>query len=240
MTRGVLVGCDYSQEWMLPWWWQHFCKYNTESVAFVDLGMSLQAREWCASHGKLIPLDAPKDFVMPRPLIDKELIAKWESEKGETIWKSRLQWFRKPFAMLQTPFEETIWLDLDCEVVGSIAPLFNKVHPHTGIALAPESCAYAEEPVYSTAVVAYFVSAPILKYWADNCIRLNDCFVSDQEVLSFLINGENIEVSEFSGNYNWHFHCGININATIFHWQGEWGKEVIRRTLQGAKLEGVW
>src|SRR5437868_5082609 len=106
---GILVGCDKQQEWMLKWWWGHYSKHNSFPIAFIDFGMSEEAKSWCRQKGKLLPLTCPKDFVFPKTLIPKELIGEWEKSYGEKIWHSREQWFRKPFALLQTPFRQTIW-----------------------------------------------------------------------------------------------------------------------------------
>jgi len=229
MSRGVLVGCDQNQEWMLSWWLSHFRKHNKMSVAFADMGMSAEARSWCSTRGKVVSLDSPKDFVLPKQLINKELIAEWEKKYGDGLWKSRSQWFRKPFAMLQSPFEETIWLDLDCEVIAPISHLFSKIHNHSGIALARDPIPFVEEAGYNSGVIAYQRNSPLLARWAQASLELNDRFLGDQDILSFLIHSENIEIAELSDNYNWQFRCGVNLDAAILHWIGAWGKAVIRR-----------
>lgn len=234
MSRGVLVGCDQHQEWMLPWWLSHFKKHNRIPIAFVDMGMSQQARYWCATKGKVISLDAPQDFVLPKSLIHPALIKDWEKSYGEGLWSCRSQWFRKPFAMLQSPFEENIWMDLDCEVVAPIGHLFSKIHPHSGIALAIDPVPVLEETIYNSGVVVFDRNSPLISRWSQACLNLNDRFLGDQEVLSFLIHSENIEVAELPNRYNWQFRSGVNLDAAIFHWIGSWGKGVIRRQLQSS------
>ncbi len=66
MTKGILIGCDQNQEWMLEWWWAHYSRHNCYPVAFVDFGMSQEAKKWCQSKGHWISLDAPKNFVFPK------------------------------------------------------------------------------------------------------------------------------------------------------------------------------
>jgi hypothetical protein len=53
---GIIVGCDANQEWLLPWWWDHYCKHNSYPVAFVDFGMSEAALAWCQEKGQCISL----------------------------------------------------------------------------------------------------------------------------------------------------------------------------------------
>lgn len=233
MNDGVLVGCDHRQEWMLPWWWSRYSEHSSYPVTFIDFGMSEKVKKWCQQRGELIPLWAPIDFVRPKHEISADLAAEWESAYGKLLWTSREGWFRKPFAMLQTPFDRTLWMDLDCEVLGSLAPLFNKVHGYSGVALAKEP---SEESVYNTGVIVYRKSAPLIVKWAEECLLLNHQMLSDQSVLSHLIHEHNVEITELSSNYNWRMKCGINLNATIIHWAGDWGKLYIERYLLNSNV----
>ena len=49
---GVIVGSDYSQEWLLPWWWENYTKHNRYPVTFVDFGLSQEPIELCRSLTK--------------------------------------------------------------------------------------------------------------------------------------------------------------------------------------------
>jgi len=231
MSRGVIVGCDQAQEWLLEWWWHGYRRHNGYPVAFVDFGMSEEARAWCERKGKVVALDSSSDFVLPRTFVGKELAADWEKAYGPGVWKEREHWLRKPLAMTHSPFEETVWLDLDCEVAGPLSSLFSKIHTQCGIALSPDRDPLAEESSYNTGVVVFQRESPLLARWADCCRRMNDRFVSDRDILSFLINGDNIEVTELSESYNWRFEYGVNLEASIFHWSGVWGKSAIKRSL---------
>lgn len=231
MKKGVLVGCDKEQEWLLMWWWRHYHKYNRHPVAFVDFGMSPEAKKWCSQKGRVITLERTKDFMMPESLINKSLIDEWERRFGRVSWSSRKLRFLKPFAMLQTPFDQTIWSDLDCEITGSVTPLFQKIHPHSGVAISSEEGSIFEEVRYNSGVVAFNRDGSLIEKWAGACLSLNDRFFSDQDVLGFLLQNEDIEVSEIASKYNWSLHSGINIEAIIIHWRGLWGKEVLRREI---------
>jgi hypothetical protein len=231
VKEGVLIGCDHHQEWLLSWWWENYTRHNRHPVAFVDFGMSSKAKDWCEKRGDLIVLECPKDFVLHKTLIDRDLISDWERGYGEVIWTSRENWFRKPFALLQTPFEKTLWVDLDCEVLGSVSPIFHKIHSHSGIAVSRERSLTIEEAGYNSGVIAYRKESPLLKLWAEACFHCNDKWLGDQDVLSFLIHREEIEIIELSDNYNWRMKFGVNLDAIIVHWVGSWGKEYIRRYL---------
>lgn len=226
MSKGVIIGCDQNQEWMLEWWWRHYTRHNSYPVAFIDFGMSPEARDWCKKHGTLIILHAPRNFVFPKSLISPELVNEWEATYGKELWYGRERWFYKPYALQQAPFEEAIWVDLDCEITGSLAPLFQKIHTHSKIALVKERY---EEDVYNSGVIAFHRTSPLLALWTELCFQQNDQFLGDQDVLSFIINNQNIEVSELPNKYNWVVREGVNCEAVVLHWAGKWGKEVIRR-----------
>lgn len=226
-NEGVIVGCDENQQWLLSWWWSHYSKHNQHPVVFVDFGMTEEAKKWCRQKGTLISLQSPSKFIASRSQIDHPFIEEWERLRGENVWQFRESWFRKPFAMLQTPFETTIWIDLDCEVTGSIVPLFQRVHNHSGIALAAELL----EGEYNSGVVVYHKESPLIARWAETCLYENARFLGDQEVLSFLINHGDFEVSVLPDIYNWRVMGGVNCDAVILHWVGAWGKDLIRRSL---------
>jgi hypothetical protein len=231
MKKGVMVGCDKEQEWLLIWWWKHYHKHNRHPVAFVDFGMTQEAKRWCAHKGEVISLERSKDFMMPESLINKNLVADWEMRFGPISWSSRKQRFLKPFAMLQTPFDQTIWSDLDCEITGSISPLFQKIHSHSGIAIGCEKKSSSEDVRYNSGVIAFNRDGYLVEKWAQACLQCNDRFFSDQDVLGFLIQHEDIEISEIASKYNWCLNAGVNIEAIIIHWNGLWGKEVLRREI---------
>ncbi len=230
MSQGVIVGCDMQMEWMLPWWWQHYTRHNALPVAFVDWGMSEEGRQFCAKRGQLLNLSGTYDFISPKSEISQELIESWEAIYQGDVWGPRLSWFRKPFVMAQTPFEKTIWVDLDCEIVGSLKPLFLKIHPHSGMALARE----LQDNGYNSGVVVYNRDSPLLQQWMDGCVHFNHAFLSDQDVLSFIIESNHVEIVELPEEYNWRMKHGVSLDAVIIHWVGLWGKAVIKRLVQKA------
>ncbi len=44
--EGVIVASDLSQEWLLPWWWDHYKNFNNFPVTFVDLELSNKMKTW--------------------------------------------------------------------------------------------------------------------------------------------------------------------------------------------------
>lgn len=97
-SKGIILGIDKNQEWMLNWWWENYKKYNDYPVLFVDFGMTQEGAGWCKQRG---------DFAVV------------EDFPGCTK-----NWFKKPLACLESIFETAIWLDTDCEVRGNLEPIF--------------------------------------------------------------------------------------------------------------------
>ncbi len=201
---GIITGCDQAYEWMLKWWWSHYSKHNDYSVAFCDFGMSKSARIWCASKGTVITVSPPKNFISD---VDPALKEKWKLLYPYDIWSNRLVWFSKPLFLLHTPFENTIWIDVDCEVKKNIAPLFKllKKSPNgfvtcedipNGIRVRKENgFLLPGETAHSTGVMAYTKTSPIIKKWVENCLKRNHLFFSEQDALSRTIFEGNFEVT---------------------------------------------
>ena len=92
---GVLTGCDARHEWLLPWWLEKLREHNPLiPVAFANYGMTEKGLKFCQAHGQVYNIFAPKAL-----------------------------WFRKPFAILNSPFAVTLPMDPDCEVRPDLTPL---------------------------------------------------------------------------------------------------------------------
>src|SRR5690606_28348364 len=142
-------------------------------------------------HGELIPLLVVDDFVAEREEIATELVSDWEKSFSKKFWPSRNAWFKKSLACLQSPFQRTIWCDLDCEIRGSIEPLFAYSEHPSGIALRREdpreSLSY---PVYNSGVIVFQRNLPLIEEWARQSFEKNHEFCGDQDLLSHLIDGK--------------------------------------------------
>jgi len=229
MTQGILVASDHNTEWLLPWWWDHFCKYNKTPVAFVDFGMSKEMMQWCRARGMYISLDAPKGFVQDKDGIHPKIAKKWEKIYRGEVWKARQAWFKKPLACLKTPFDLTLWLDLDCEVCGSLKPLFDEWEDGVELGIVQEDEEFIRGVVYNSGVMLFKKSAPFLKTWADLCLTENGNHLGDQNILTHLILSEGLSIKSLSPTYNWMMYKGANPFVTIVHWVGGWGKEYIQK-----------
>ena len=226
--KGVLCGADASQEWLLPWWWSRYSEFNRYPVTFCDFGLTEEMREWCRERGELVRIELNPSSIAPRSTVDEELAKQWEKEYGWRVWNARQQWFKKPFAFLESSYETAIWIDLDCEVLASLSPLFKKFHPPSGLALVRD---YHSDPFnirYNGGVVVFAHGTEGIKEWAKGAVTKNHLFGGDDSLLSHLIYSHQLEVQELPEIYNWRMARGLNLNAVIVHWVGNGGKSYIR------------
>lgn len=226
---GIIIASDQTLEWMLPWWWDRYQNHNPHPVAFIDLGLSFEKKEWCKQRGELIPLRVI-DFAEE---IDPETAKKWEEEFGNQFWESRNAWFKKPLACLKSPFQRTLWIDVDCEVRAPISPLFEYADKPIGFAMAKEQVDLSRDyQIYNSGVIAFRQNHPLLKMWADACLAQNQNFRGDQEVFSHMIAETKYAIDEVPPLYNWSRCMEERSDALIQHWHGHHGKYIVRVQLQ--------
>ncbi len=233
LPRGILCGADALQEWLLPWWWSRFKDYNDFPVTFCDFGMSCEARLWCEKRGSVIDIAFDPARIASQEGISKDLIVKWEEIYGPGVWLARSTWFKKPLALLQTPYFKTLWIDLDCEILASISDLFEASSSELPIAIVREPASahlprFHPDIKYNSGLIAYQHGAFLIEKWAEEAICCNHLFWGDDPLLSHLISHERIEVNEISEIWNWRMSYGFCLNAKIYHWVGSGGKGYIR------------
>lgn len=237
---GVVVGCDQKQEWLLPWWWEHYSEHNSYPVAFADFGMTPQALDWCRKKGLCLELSFPKIFHEEEIELSEK--NRWEERYGKGIWFSRSAWFKKPLALLNCPFSSGLWIDLDCQINGSLEPLFNSLAFDAEIGVVKEPLFIQEyeetkgfllpgEINYNAGVIVFRQNSPILHRWIEEAIVCNDKYVGDQPALNRAIFKYKPSLAELPSEYNWLRVMGPNPDALIYHFTGGSGKmEILKNT----------
>ncbi len=225
IKRGVIVGADVQCEWLLPWWWRHYSCHNDMPVTFFDFGLSEKAASWCLERGELISLDQDSILVAHQEEVDIQQRAQWEHLYGQAVWSVRKAWFCKPWACLKSPFEETLWLDLDCEVCGSVEPIFEMLDPQAemGLCRSPSG--------FSSGVLVFRRQSQLMRQWAESCASQSALEIGDDNVLSSLLNHLSERRSAFQilpERFNWMGAPGSNLlldlnkpemaEALIIHW----------------------
>lgn len=242
-TMGILVGVDERQEWLLPWWWSFYLQHSAQyEVAFADFGMSSRAKSWCKERGTLITI-SEKEIASYSHLNEKvsQDWEKWWQARGEVddFWSIRAIWFKKPLAMHSSPFQRTLWLDLDCEIRGKLDPLFHlsllpskfSIFPtNTSLSLINNRDGKAFQfPHHNSGVVLFEKDSPLLELWV-NTLKEGSFFTrTEEELLSFLIAYYAMPIQALESKWNWAVTKeGENEEALIYHWMGKEGKEVIK------------
>jgi hypothetical protein len=229
-TQGIIVGCDKNQEWLLPWWWDHYSRHNSFPVAFADFGMSEKALSWCQERGVSLTLPAIKilheNEVSPA---DKKQL---EARYGPGIWRYRSAWFKKPLALLHSPFSTGLWIDLDCRITGSLEALFYSLLPGVAIALVKEpefiqnydlenGYLLPGEVNYNSGVIVFRQNAEILHQWMEETISNNGNYPGDQQALCRSIYLHRPILFELPSLWNWLLLLGPNPEALINHYTGD-------------------
>ena len=141
--------------------------------------MTKEMKKWCEERGVLIPLFVPDIFVPVKSEMHPDLVAKSEEEFGTLFWSCRNAWFKKPLACLQTPFERSIWIDLDCEVRGGLGGLFESYGESLSLTRYPGA--------YNSGVIIFQHGVPIFEKWADLSLDQNHLFRGDEDVLNWIL-----------------------------------------------------
>ncbi len=226
MSTGVITGLDQRQEWLLPIFWDQYKKFNAYPVVFVDFGMSQQGIEWCQKQGIYQKLHTSLDYKKPR---DETLIEAFEKRYGKSIWEVRPSWFKKPYAMKQSPFEKSLWLDLDCLVHQALSPIFDLLHLGSEFALARNREPYVDfllpgEIDYNGGVIAFNSPGRVIDQWIRLIEEEPNAFPGDQEFLSRVIHRDKPPFIELPPIYNWYHGWPKSDEVVIEHYCGGNGK----------------
>lgn len=243
-SRGILLASNAKQEWMLPWWWENYQKHNTFSVTFIDLGLSEEGRRFCEGKGNLVPFIHAQN---PLKSTDPEIASRWEEIYGGVLWKeTRPCWHKKPFALLQTPYEYTIWLDTDCEVRSSLHPLFSQIEKSERIVIRPSPKKILDhatrhtlllegEMLFNSGVIGYRKHSPEILAWAKATSERGEGFFGDDQILSRIIHENGWSVTVLDPSYNrQELEEGQQPGTKISHWAGQSGKFFISLKMQNA------
>ncbi|NIP96010.1 MAG: hypothetical protein GWO24_22265, partial [Akkermansiaceae bacterium] len=107
-------------------------------------------------------------------------------------------WFYKAWMFRLCNQKKLIGIDLDCEVRGSLQPIFDLIGDR--IVLAPD-CPMGEYAkvfvpgiFFNSGVVGVSRDNPLLATWEEETLRKHPHFRSDQEILNFVLYQGGVEV----------------------------------------------
>jgi len=203
--KAFVTGCDSTNEWMLPWFFEHYKKHTQTTLIFADFGIS--NRKAIEPHVHAI--------------IDLTKIAE-------------RSWFKKPKALIHSPAINLVWLDTDIQITKPIDEIFDLLKPNKLNMVQDRPWAKRRGGVQFNSGVVGIINKPlILGMWADWCKHSNE--VGDQETLTANLNPitQLTYINELPNEYN-HLRLQIENdnqpadNARMIHWTGPKGKERIR------------
>lgn len=239
--EGILVGCDAAQEWMLPWWWLHYRLHNRHPVTFIDFGMSQAGKKWCQAKGHCIPLDIEQQHVAKNEKVDPLTALLWDSYYlGRDFWPGREAWFKKPLALQKTPYERTIWIDLDCQIRSDLSPLFAACRNPAGLAIVrdrdPEEenreldygLTYPDEVTYNGGLIVFEKGSTVIEEFARMSMTCSHEFLGDQSILSRILYLKKLPFTELPRRYNALRESHRSRETAIYHWVCPAGKKLIR------------
>jgi len=223
---GIMIGSDHALESWIPFWFANYSKYNNFPITVADFGMSLEMRKWCEKRWEVITVDLPLSLFKNRmPLIQQKL-----SRKGKLRPQKRYCWFRIPFALLKTPYRRTIWMDLDCLVMGKIDELFGYAENPFGVALGEDNrpekiktkievgIIKPGEKHFNCGVMPYLHGTELIQQWAASIIEKEGYYLGNQVFFLELLSERGINLPTLPKKYNWIVpESGVNRNATILH-----------------------
>ena len=209
----IITGVDKNHEDLVIWWYEQVIKYNPNvKIGIWDFGMTPEMREQVSK----LPV--------------------WLSEP--TIHPSKIGWFNKTKAVINTPSQSVAWLDVDCQVLQNIEEIFSLV-PSGMIGLTRD---WVRDNWWATGVIVVNDRPQLLEHW--NNMLLKTSIRGDQEMLYHLVHKNNHEqIQELPQEYQW-LRISLNRgkdspNKKIIHWTGPKGKRFIREHLkQGREYRG--
>ena len=239
IPRGVIIASSKEQEWLLPWWWENYSKHNAFPVTFVDFGLSEDGKSFCRQKGELVEIPFFPS-IGKKEETEKEKLLFWETIYRSNTWKDKRSfWHKKSIALLQTPYEYTLWLDTDCEVHTCLDPLFEQIAKEDSILICPDPAEIqesekakghisAEEVIFNSGVIGFTRESKYIMEWAQHTVVAHGSYFGDDSLLSRLIYEKKWPVQQLDPLYNWRqITQGKQLDVKITHWVGEAGKFLI-------------
>jgi len=206
MNASFITGVDHNHEWMLEWWFNNIRKHSSLPITLCDFGMSEERSNWAQQNATHFIKYAPHP---------------------------KCAWFHKTQCLVDSPYENTCWIDSDCEVLTNIDGIFN--YGETGKIGLTRDVGRGKD-WWATGVVVIKGKPTFLQEW--NKISKEGTLRGDQEAFKHLLQlNNNLEekVVEIPLEYQWLrlqlLRGQDNPNKKVIHWTGPHGKNHIRNLI---------
>jgi hypothetical protein len=237
--RGIVLGCDFRQEWLLSWWWKNYSAHNEYPVVVFDFGMSGEGIAWCQEK-EIYQSFSKSISASPKESLPTEKQKEWEARYGAGIWRVRGAWLKKPFALLESPFDQSLWIDLDAQVKGDVTPIFEALGSFDIAVTKDREQSFdfllPGEVNYNSGVIAFRKEASIIPHFIKVSQKFEQTLPGDQEFLSRTIYLYEPSLIELPPIYNWYHAWGPNTSALIHHFCGGPAKVEILKSFSPGEL----
>ncbi len=234
--RGIITGCDKNVEMFLPWWFDNLQKHSDLPIAIIDYGLSDWGKRAAQNMGTLIQKKSIS-------------IAKCKHQPSKAYPKRRHDardtYLYKPFGLQQSPFNQTIWLDVDCKIQSSLDLLFDT--PGFGIVI---NDSYGQEwaqkykifrssdtLLLNSGVLVFKKNCSVIKAWADKTLSEGADYVLEDVLLSELIFDKKLPITYLPESYNAYWPLAKE-DTCIVHYKNPSGKAIILQEMM-AKVCGA-
>ncbi len=210
LARAVYTLSDGNYDTLLPWWYENLSRHNDLPVVVFDLGVSEEIKRWAGHRIRFVKI--------PRLPVDPP--------HGSVV---------KPFALVAANAERGLFLDLDCEVRGDLAPLFAAHGRGLSLERDPVPTGQFKEQFtasyYNTGVIGFGGVEPLIRFWAIKSGTLLSTARSDREVLNMLAPNYPELIHPFpEGAVKLRLGGEGATDPIVVHWTGPKGKDAIRST----------
>lgn len=240
--KGALVAFNKTMQPLLLWWYKSLRKYSSLPIAFVGLGISENVKKWCKDHGYFFDSEKYVSFFKKKQVPAKQK-EKWFQFLKEDVTDIRPYWFTKPIAMMQTPFEKTLYLDIDCEIKASIDEIFFYSDKKNEIALCKDLYEIIsqkdknqKEILFNSGVIIYKNKSEIIEKWAKLSLECYNNFLGDQDLLSHIIHKYKYNPKILPIFWNWHVALKEDKKIKIRHWGGSSKIKLLEKIKKDSKL----
>lgn len=190
MSKGIVIGSDDRAAWQIPLWYEAYRDYCTLPVAMADFGLSANNLRLCLDCGFQV-FDAGV-----------------ECGRG---------YLGKPVAIRKSPFEWTLWLDLDCEIRADVDPIFDEAP--TGFGVIRLDGRYS-----NVGVVVVRRENDLLAGWTTACLVAAEN-EQDEEIFNRLVATGMYEFDVLDHRWNRGGPDPEDIECFIYHYFGPTGKQ---------------
>ncbi len=133
------------------------------------------------------------------------------SEKARTFCKKHgtiLQASSKVIALPKSPYENTVWTDINCEIKQTLCPLFEMTSVEDGFAIS-----YSKQQQPQCGVIAFKRTSPVILNWHACSIKNKN--ETDENTLNFLLKEKTFLITHFSERFLWTGPSKAPPNTTI-------------------------